>query len=979
MGGFGIVLDYSPTSLAALDSFIEVLHGKDGDAPNQESYVPSQGKGVLIIQFGCYLGEVVRRAFGGKWLPDPQQPENPLWMHLQIQAGTEIFPLARVFNRFKNGALDSLWECFLPLMEQLLPDARAPVGSDFLSQARVFLAKSQEQSDPARLALAVKFSELAVWLDPSLNGPWFTELTEKLAEARQSDPDFFEERETFQFEEAAQRIVSLAGRAEFGLDFSMASLGWIDVWVSEAGETPQGIVHTKHPIKLDDERLSLGCYVGEVLRRNLGGKWKADGEDGEVKGQVVLINGTRIDPFDWVSERFASGPSRSLHARLKELRVVTPDDDSVASGIFCAEAVRLLEKAEFDARALKFLELALSMDPNNLTALCRKGFLLLPRRRFEESLACFESALAVRLDAELWDGKAAVLAGLGRIDEALAACGEALKRDGRRSSAYGRRGDLLRRAGKIDAALAEYDRAIMFDRKCAPAYFARGEILLERGQYEEALMNFDQVRNCYKELRWHRMGWCIDRKAHLSSSGNTPRGCNALYLVSYFLGVCRENLEHWTLAVTAFQNFLKSPPPGYEAEAQDAQKRLPALKLFDAAWKLANAENRMEFIEAMEKALALDPSRLDCKRQIGIAYSMMDRHEEAIRVFDEILAVNPRHHVTLGNKGTALSKLGRLDEAIVEYEKALALAPDDRSSWRNKVVCIEQLNQPGRMIRFFDETLAANPKHETAWYGKATQELKAGHSAEAARCYREFLSNAGPATPQHLVENAHRALWRIEHPDDPMNPEAAAPFLAQANLAAMNLAFPQAVMLFEQALEIDPVNAVAWQNKSSALMFLGHSKQAMAAAIRACELDSRSESAWKNCAEILMRMNKYQEALVCWVQLSHDWPKDVRHWMGRAWCCSLLGEHGEAQFCLNKAARLKPDDNELLMETAAVLDRAGKTDDALFFVRTVAANEDYMKPFLEKGEQPFGYLLTDQSSPDFIQALQEAFPSKTAQ
>ena len=79
VGGFGIILDYSPASLHAIDEFISFTWGIKGEAPDQDSYAPTAGKTIVIMQFGCYFGEVVRRLLGGRWEPDPKQPDNPLW------------------------------------------------------------------------------------------------------------------------------------------------------------------------------------------------------------------------------------------------------------------------------------------------------------------------------------------------------------------------------------------------------------------------------------------------------------------------------------------------------------------------------------------------------------------------------------------------------------------------------------------------------------------------------------------------------------------------------------------------------------------------------------------------------------------------------------------------------------------------------------------------------------------------------------
>jgi hypothetical protein len=82
------------------------------------------------------------------------------------------------------------------------------------------------------------------------------------------------------------------------LDFSPQSLAVVDRLI-QTGFGPQP----------DEETIAtavqaFGAYMGEVVRRTLGGVW----HDEEMKGQPILLNvgnhSIRIEPFRVVSERF---------------------------------------------------------------------------------------------------------------------------------------------------------------------------------------------------------------------------------------------------------------------------------------------------------------------------------------------------------------------------------------------------------------------------------------------------------------------------------------------------------------------------------------------------------------------------------------------------------------------------------------------------------------------------------------------------
>jgi hypothetical protein len=59
---------------------------------------------------------------------------------------------------------------------------------------------------------------------------------------------------------------------------------------------------------------AIGAYVGEVLRRSLGGEWVADDTDpnGMVGIQVVLPTGVSTEPVMQFMRRVAHGPESSL-------------------------------------------------------------------------------------------------------------------------------------------------------------------------------------------------------------------------------------------------------------------------------------------------------------------------------------------------------------------------------------------------------------------------------------------------------------------------------------------------------------------------------------------------------------------------------------------------------------------------------------------------------------------------------------------
>ncbi|MBN1235347.1 MAG: tetratricopeptide repeat protein, partial [Methanotrichaceae archaeon] len=75
--------------------------------------------------------------------------------------------------------------------------------------------------------------------------------------------------------------------------------------------------------------------------------------------------------------------------------------------------------------------------------------------------------------------------------------------------------------------------------------------------------------------------------------------------------------------------------------------------------------------------------------------------------------------------------------------------------------------------------------------------------------------------------------------------------------------FQAAIGLYDQALEQDPGNYLAWELKGFALHDLGRYEEALSSFDRAIAIDSGRDHAWRDKGETLYIMGRYQEAVEC--------------------------------------------------------------------------------------------------------------------
>jgi len=95
-------LDFSPKSLDGVERILSELHDLLKTAPPGDRPTDKQIEGAAII-WGVYVGEVIRRHYGGKWALS--KPDGAL--QLEIEKAT-IFPLRKVQKRLVDGPGDAV-------------------------------------------------------------------------------------------------------------------------------------------------------------------------------------------------------------------------------------------------------------------------------------------------------------------------------------------------------------------------------------------------------------------------------------------------------------------------------------------------------------------------------------------------------------------------------------------------------------------------------------------------------------------------------------------------------------------------------------------------------------------------------------------------------------------------------------------------------------------------------------------------------
>ncbi len=122
-----IELDYSEESLKQVENILERLDAPIvGVAPGATANPASSNLDTedLCKMWGGYLGEVVRRRWGGEWVLETYPGGNVLTVALTTPGGT-VFPSMKIYRRLSQGAAENVWSFYCMMRDRF----RAKPGS----------------------------------------------------------------------------------------------------------------------------------------------------------------------------------------------------------------------------------------------------------------------------------------------------------------------------------------------------------------------------------------------------------------------------------------------------------------------------------------------------------------------------------------------------------------------------------------------------------------------------------------------------------------------------------------------------------------------------------------------------------------------------------------------------------------------------------------------------------------------------------
>lgn len=148
----------------------------------------------------------------------------------------------------------------------------------------------------------------------------------------------------------------------------------------------------------------------------------------------------------------------------------------------------------------------------------------------------------------------------------------------------------------------------------------------------------------------------------------------------------------------------------------------------------------------------------------------------------------------------------------------------------------------------------------------------------------------------------------------------------------------EAIQRYDQALQLDPSNALLWGNKARSAEALGRFDEALQLFDRARELSPSLDVA-SHKGRVLMRMKRLEEALVEFDRSLAANVSQAASWHNRSVALWMLERREEALASLESALRIDPHHVPAWHNKGAILEELGRSDEAR------QANDRFLEEF----------------------------------
>jgi tetratricopeptide (TPR) repeat protein len=240
----------------------------------------------------------------------------------------------------------------------------------------------------------------------------------------------------------------------------------------------------------------------------------------------------------------------------------------------------------------------------------------------------------------------------------------------------------------------------------------------------------------------------------------------------------------------------------------------------------------------------------------------------------------------------AYRKLQKNKETIDVCNKAIEIDHRYVDAWSNKGLALDNLGRHDEAIECCNKAIEINPTDADVW---------------------------NKNRPTHYESKGY----------DKVNYNLANIWSNKGDAYSILNKYGEAIECYDKAIEINPTDVIACNNKAVTLGNLGRHDEAIECCNKAIEIDHRYADAWSNKGFYLGNLGRHDEAIECYDKAIEINPNISKPWSNKVWSLNNLGRHDEAIECCNKAIEINPTDVIACNNKAVTLGNLGRHDEAI--------------------------------------------------
>ncbi|MGH1350424.1 MAG: tetratricopeptide repeat protein [Methyloligellaceae bacterium] len=255
-------------------------------------------------------------------------------------------------------------------------------------------------------------------------------------------------------------------------------------------------------------------------------------------------------------------------------------------------------------------------------------------------------------------------------------------------------------------------------------------------------------------------------------------------------------------------------------------------------------------INSLRKVIDCKPDHAEALSNTGLAYLNLGQYEKALEYFQKAKSLNPKIQGIDKNLGAAYNNIDRFTEAVASYSKALEQNSNDAELHRNIAIAYDNLKEYPKAHSHYQKSLELNPNDAEACSKYGYSLIKSDNNEMAVKVILEGQKICGDSYDMFAIlgaayNNLGDYSAAIEQFEKAIEKDQKK-IQAYTNICATLInqeRYEEALVYYDQALEIFPGNASIYYFKGSVYNKLERFEAARDSYLKSIEFDPKSANA----------------------------------------------------------------------------------------------------------------------------------------